>query len=796
MASFRITVALILVAIMMTGAIIPGIAYASHDETSESEHPTAIDDGDVFEVSSGGQIHVWERAGYTLRTDDTDAPTRFAPPTIIGESVTDITPDNDFGDSQSLVRDFGDERNPIGVHDSGADVRMVFDASYATAGPYSGLNEQANAQLVAARLDPEADRAFTTAGTFEFFADIESANRNASFEILTENAAFNSTGQLTETASFDSGRYIVFVAVHESSEAGIETGDGADSGNISVDGNITIVGVDRLTVQQGQTVVTEPTDTSPGETLTFGVDTSDTFEADEDVTHAVAVYDQSTFESARFDVVINQSAFDGEVSFENATQLERSINQTNGVVAVEDGTTLGGASLADRTVQLPVGPVSLIDFLSDGAGVNDSTTHPITNGGASNSDYETLDTSVTAVNGVDRTTTLSVDTYGNFSTGQYRYVVMSAPDNDPSQLSTASGQVTLSSGGGGGGDGDDGGDGGDNGNDMTVSQSTGPIVLNRTVDESGSGSWTIDQLNEDQLIVLNIERNETEAGNESAVWVNQLNITSTADAEDVAIAVTLSEQPSADTPENDRNETNFRYLNVETTNLPNAETTPGTFRYRISQQQLNESGIEPAEINMFRYHDGTWESIDESYMGDGRFSADTPGFSWFAISGPGPNMSITAATLNTSTVSAGGTAALSLTVENTGTLAGNTTLNVTANGERIESRTVAVAANESATQTVILTFESPGAEEIAVNGESVGTVTVTAQSGSAGTPSAVEQVGQGSPTATANSPAGDTGTDTPAPTAFLGAAGPMVFIVTLVVLVIAVLGAIRYRVRQ
>jgi PGF-pre-PGF domain-containing protein len=768
MLSFRTSVALILTILIIMGSLVPGTALASHDETSEGAHPTQIDDNDIFEVSSGGQIHVWERAGYTLRTDDTDVPTSIEPPTIIGESVREITPQNDFGDSQPLVRDFSGERNTIGVHESGEDVRLVFDANYATAGPYSGLNGQNNVELVAARMDPEADRAFTTAGTFEFFADIEAANRNASFEILTDDTAFNSTGQLTETASFDSGRYIVFAAVHESGRTGIDTGDGVESGNISVDGNVTIVGVDRLVVHQGQSTVTEPAGSSPGDELTFRVDASDTFDGD-NLTHAIALYDRSTFEDARFDLVLNQSAFTGDVSFQNATQVERSINRTNGVVAVEDGSTIGGSTLGDGEVQLPVGPTSLLDFLANGAGGNTSATHPITNGGASNTDYETLDASVTAVNGAEGTTTLSVDTYENFSSGQYQYVVVSAPGDEPSQLSTASGQVTLSSGGG---------------NGIESSQTTDPIILSQTFDQNGSGSWTIDQIYENQLIVLNIEENETEGGTDSAVWVDQLNITSTADAEDVDIAITLSELPSAGTPENSHNETNFLYIDVATTNLPNAETTPGTFTFRVSEQQLNETGIEPEEVSMYRYHDETWDSIDVTYSGDGRFNADTPGFSWFVISGPGPNMSTTAQSLNTTEVAAGGAAELDVTVENTGTLAGTTTLNLTVDSEPVANRTVTVESNESVTETFAIRFESAGSREIAINGESVGTVTVTGAPESNGESSVSDTPAETTPTA-------QTG-DTPGGTAFLGAAGPMLFVITLVVVIIALLGAVRY----
>jgi len=862
----RIVVMLVTVGAVF-GMAVPGPALATQQSGDQS--PSDIPESQVFEVSDGGQIHAWERAGFTLRTDDTGAATQIpAPATVQGQTLGSgsFTSGNDGTDSKRLVQEFNGQRNPIGVHDSGESVTVRFDAGQASSGPtFDDLNNQNNVDLVAARLTPQDGKGVptTTDDAFTLLSDIDNANENASFQMLKDGTSLDSSGQVSATQSYSPGHYVIFAAVHESGRNGFET----TNGDISVDGDVTIIGMEQLAVQQGQTDVTEPDSPDPGNKLSFAVDASDAFDSGDDVTHAVAIYNKSTFEDARFDLVVDQSALGTNFDYSTDVELEHSINEVNGVADVAPGVTLNGNDLSDGTVRRPVGASSVVDFVADEAGVDSPQVNPITNGGESGGEYEQIDASVTAISGASPSATVTVDTFENFSEGSYQYVVVSTLDDNESQMSTTTGTIklfnrtaeaTVTSGQAtttfSGGSVESVGVSGLSGSvtKVTVSQSDSPtggapapsgkkvatyldispdspvnddVEVTTTVPQSTltnaglgpsnatllhyvDGSWTevdtsasvsgkrvtltgtasglspfaigeksstnnnnnnnnggggggvtygtppatinaptsltangttvatILGTNEDQTIVVNIP----EGGNNSAngVTLQQVNFTSSTRAGYVRISVRGASEPSNNVPTLERGGSTLNYININTRGLPDAGNSAGSFKFTVSDQRLSELGVSPSNVVMYRYADGDWSAVETTHLGGNTYRANTPGFSWFAVGTSGPSVSVTDVSLSQTSVSAGESTTVSATIENTGDVEGDITLDLTADGNSVDSRTVTVGAGSTTTETFSLSRSQAGDYSVAVNGESAGTLTVSGES------SPTEQSGGGS----------------------------------------------------
>ena len=83
--------------------------------------------------------------------------------------------------------------------------------------------------------------------------------------------------------------------------------------------------------------MTEPTDPAPGNTLDFTLDTLDVDNGGGSVTYTVALYNKSTFDNSRIDMVVNESGFGPQFSFTQDSQLEHSIENVSGVADVEIG---------------------------------------------------------------------------------------------------------------------------------------------------------------------------------------------------------------------------------------------------------------------------------------------------------------------------------------------------------------------------------------------------------------------------------------------------------------------------
>ena len=405
------------------------------------QNPTDLPDEQLFEGSDDGQIEVWERAAYPLRTNDTGAATQVEQPgTFQGQTLgsgESFSSGDDGSDSRDLVATFGTERNPTGVHDSGT-IDISFENSRAAES--SDLVGQENVSFIAANISSRGDGFLDDySEAVTLFSDVNNANENASFRTLAENKTLTD-GDYDLASDFGPGYHIVYATVRQDDRAGFQVDS---DGNVSVDGDVAIVGVETVSVHRNETRVFVSEKHDPGASIDFTLDTKGAFSIDDDgsVTHTIAVYDKSTFEDSRVDLVIDEGELGPDFSLTDDSQLEHSIEGVSGVADIEDGIEINGEDLSDGRVARTVGLGAIIDRFAEDLGADAPVTESILGGGASNSETEDINASVTAVSGRERITTISVETDSNFSTGRYQYVVYSQLDSDETVFGTGAGTI-------------------------------------------------------------------------------------------------------------------------------------------------------------------------------------------------------------------------------------------------------------------------------------------------------------------------------------------------------------------
>ena len=79
----------------------------------------------------------------------------------------------------------------------------------------------------------------------------------------------------------------------------------------------------------------------------------------------------------------------------------------------------------------------------------------------------------------------------------------------------------------------------------------------------------------------------------------------------------------------------YQYLSAELTGMTDADVRDAVVSFRVPAAWLRAEGLAPADIALFRYHDGNWQKLPTSVVreegGWVHFEGTTPGFSTFAI---------------------------------------------------------------------------------------------------------------------------------------------------------------------
>jgi len=170
------------------------------------------------------------------------------------------------------------------------------------------------------------------------------------------------------------------------------------------------------------------------------------------------------------------------------------------------------------------------------------------------------------------------------------------------------------------------------------------------------------------------------------------------------------------------------YLQIDKNLITNDDIDSATIDFRLSPDQISEDSS-PENVVLQRYHDGSWEELETTYTGEENgqhvFEATTPGFSVFAITEKQPDMSVTSASLERSSVSVGETVEVTAEVTNDGNGQGTYTAELIVDGEVVDTKAVTVGAGETTTVTFSYEASETGNRSIAIGDTSAGTLTVT-----------------------------------------------------------------------
>lgn len=382
-------------------------------------------------ISVTENVDVWERAPLTLRTTSEGNTTVTVPRTFINVE-------------SAATGDLPLNKRTATVHERNESISMSFEPRIG-AGTRTLADDEA--QLLAVNLNraPTTQGANTSDVTASLGDVFENNSDTAAVELLDDDegvGTIDENGELNASYTPESGGAYAFVLVTVDEGDGVSVSDD----NVSVDGSVTVVGLEQAIVQDNASSV-EPTENrlNPGDNVTFDVETE---MEDESATHAVLLVRKGELERQTSRVTVSGEL--NETFSQDQISVENSFDSVNGVASVGNNTTIAGTNLSSGQSIPPIGLQGLFGMVVSEADED--------------ADSEVVHASVTVVSG-DADGTVTVQTLDGWPNGAYQYVHV-AVGNETGTINSDSGTVALSQAGGpndGDGPGNSGGQGGDAG---------------------------------------------------------------------------------------------------------------------------------------------------------------------------------------------------------------------------------------------------------------------------------------------------------------------------------------------
>jgi PGF-pre-PGF domain-containing protein len=172
----------------------------------------------------------------------------------------------------------------------------------------------------------------------------------------------------------------------------------------------------------------------------------------------------------------------------------------------------------------------------------------------------------------------------------------------------------------------------------------------------------------------------------------------------------------------------YRYLEVVKENITDNDIGSVTITFKVEKSWIEGENIDENTITLKRYNpeNGGWVSLPTAKVSEDAtyvyFSATSPGLSYFAVSGtamtPAPAaFTVSALTISPSQVSVGEDVSISVTVTNTGDLAGTYTVTLEINGIVENTENVTLAGGATRVVTFTISEDTEGTYNVDVNGQ-------------------------------------------------------------------------------
>lgn len=213
----------------------------------------------------------------------------------------------------------------------------------------------------------------------------------------------------------------------------------------------------------------------------------------------------------------------------------------------------------------------------------------------------------------------------------------------------------------------------------------------------------------------------------SNVTVERINITPSR-AGNFSLNVTVSPERLSTTPAFTPDSVDaVGYVNVSH-DIADADITQVSFRHRVPKRTLNESGVPPDEVALYRYRNGSWNALPTTLVDETEtayvYRTVSPGLSEFGEGVQYPDISIADATVSVRSVSIDEEIRVPVRVTNEGPADGAYTVRLLVNGSGVATRDLTVPANGTRQVTFQRSFDRTARYTVEVNNVSAGTVVV------------------------------------------------------------------------
>ena len=403
-------------------------------------------DDDIITVSiNDKEIDIWERSFLPLQADSGEAETSVTAP---GLTIEDAD-----GDTAQSVRDdipvFGPDSAPVELTEhprASSDDLQEFETE--------------NGQAVIAYLDEDVSQDdFTITDGIDLLprsvSDLEDtldaenrSNLNDNVTFVEEEVDITEDGELEDPVDiadyiedpFDPGAGHYAVMVSDDDVLEIEDNELRDV----TDNGGTVVGVERVAVHTDELDVEldlsddldgVDVDLLPGDDLGVDIET-ETIE-DDDLVHAVGVYEEGTFIGSEFRLKLNEE-LNEDLRLEDTT-LEHEIETINGVFEADEDITIGGETLSEDRRE---GTFELQSVINSGLNELDIADEDRPDLEATGD--RTLDASAFLTQGDDEQD-VTVETLEDFADGEYQLVAVTSESSTSQAFETTEQTVTIKS---------------------------------------------------------------------------------------------------------------------------------------------------------------------------------------------------------------------------------------------------------------------------------------------------------------------------------------------------------------
>lgn len=360
-------------------------------------------------------VDVWNRSPLPLRTTTNGTTTVVAPRTFVNVE-------------SAATGDLPVNKRTVTVYDRNQSVNMSFESRIG-AGTTTLAGDEAQLLVVNLTDTPSAEGV----GNGSVQLNVERLFRNnsnvTSAELLDDAegvGTFDEDGELDASYTPESSGAYGFVLVSVNDGPGLSV----ENESVSVDGNVTVVGVEQALVRENASRV-EPTQNrlNPGDNVTLDVETD---LENESATHAIMLFRKGELQRQSSTVRVT-GELDENFSGEQVS-VETSWDRVSGVATVENGTMIGATNVSDLRTIPATGFAGLFGMV-----LSEATT-------TGNASGDVIHASATVASDGPNST-VTVETLDAWPNGAYEYVHI-AVGNETGTVYTDSGTVALSQAGG------------------------------------------------------------------------------------------------------------------------------------------------------------------------------------------------------------------------------------------------------------------------------------------------------------------------------------------------------------